>query len=163
MVVEASLADWAEINERKDEAEDKLMVSRQELEGKWEQVKGRLQDRWGQLTEDELQRVRGNASALVGVIEEKTGESRREIEAYLDQMFQSGTSTARAAADSAREYGHWAAESAQAGYDQVADSVRSGYQQAEGSIRRNPTESVAVAFGAGVITGVVVALAMRSR
>lgn len=147
-----------------------MMMNRQELEGKWDQVKGRLQDRWGQLTDDELQRVRGDATALVGVIEQKTGESRREIEAYLDGVVGNGVARARMAADQVRvtadqvrDYGQRAAESAHASYEQVADSVRTSYDQAEGSIRRNPAESVAVAFGAGIIAGVVVALAMRSR
>lgn len=140
-----------------------MMMNRQELEGKWDQVKGRLQERWGQLTDEELQRVRGDATALVGVIEEKTGESRREVEAYLEEVLGNGAARVRVAADQVRDYGQHVADSAHAGYEQVADSVRTGYEQAEGSIRRNPAESVAVAFGAGIITGVVVALAMRSR
>lgn len=139
------------------------MISRQELEGKWDQVKGKLQERWGQLTEDELQRVHGNTTALVGVIEEKTGATRREIETYLSGLLDEGASAVQVAAETVREYGNRAADSAHAGYDQVADSLRTGYEQAESSIRRNPAESVAVAFGAGIITGVVVALALRSR
>src|SRR6056297_1222522 len=109
-----------------------MMMNRQELEGKWDQVKGRLQDRWGELTDDELQRVRGDATALVGVIQQKTGESRREIEAYLDGMLGNGAARVRAAADQVRDYGQRVAESAHDGYEQVADSVRTGYAEAEG-------------------------------
>lgn len=139
------------------------MVTRQELEGKWNEVKGRLQDRWGQLTDDELQRGRGSANELVGVVQQKTGESRREIEAFLDQVISEGSSAVGAAKEAAQEYAHQASEAVQAGYEHVADSVRSGYEQAENTVRRHPTESVAVALGAGIITGVVLGLLLRSR
>jgi len=139
------------------------MVTRQELEGKWNEVKGRLQDRWGQLTDDELQRGRGSANELVGVVQQKTGESRREIEAFLDQVVAEGGSTVGAAKEAAQEYVHQASEAVHAGYEQVAESVRSTYEQAESAVRRRPGESVAVAFGAGIITGVVLGLMLKSR
>jgi ElaB/YqjD/DUF883 family membrane-anchored ribosome-binding protein len=50
-----------------------------------------------------------------------------------------------------------------AGYEGVAESIRSGYDQAQGTVRRNPMESVAVAFGAGIITGVIVGLVLKSK
>jgi len=140
-----------------------MTVTRQELEGKWNEVKGRLQDRWGQLNDDELQRVRGNATELVGVIQQKTGESRHEIENFLDEVVADGASAVQAAKESAREYSHQAAEALEEGYEQVAESFRRGYGQAEGMVRSRPTESVAVAFGAGIITGVVLGLVLKSR
>jgi uncharacterized protein YjbJ (UPF0337 family) len=139
------------------------MVTRQELEGKWNEVKGRLQDRWGQLTDDELQRGRGSANELVGVVQQKTGESRREIEAFLDEVIAEGGSMVGAAKEAAQEYAHQASEAMHAGYDQVAQTVVSGYEQAENAVRRHPAESVAVALGAGIITGVVLGLLMKSR
>lgn len=139
------------------------MVTRQELEGKWNEVKGRLQDRWGQLTDDELQRGRGSATELVGVVQQRTGESRREIEAFLDEVIAEGQSGLAGAKVAAQEYAHQASEAVHAGYQQVADSVRTGYEQAEGMVRSRPGESVAVAFGAGIITGVVLGLVLKSR
>lgn len=139
------------------------MVTRQELEGKWNEVKGRLQDRWGQLTDDELQRGRGSANELVGVVQAKTGESRREIEEFLDQVIAEGGSTVEALTGAAQEYAHQASEAVHAGYEQMAGSVRSGIEQAEEAVRRRPGESVAVAFGAGIITGVVLGLVLKSR
>ncbi len=139
------------------------MISRQELEGKWTEVKGRLQDRWGQLTDDDLQRVKGNAKELVGVIEQKTGESRRTIENFIDQVVEDSASVVQAASEVAREYAHQAGEAVQARYEQFGPQVRAGYEQAEGIVRSRPVESVAVAFGAGVIAGVVMGLVLKSR
>ena len=140
-----------------------MLVTREELEGQWNQVKGRLRQRWGQLTDDELQQARGSTDELVGMIEQKTGESRRAIEDYLEEILADGSSAVQAATESVREYAHQAAEAAHVGYEQAAASVRAGYEQAEGMIRRKPAESIAVAFGAGLIAGVILGLVMKSR
>jgi len=145
------------------------MITRQELEGKWNEVKGRIQEKWGALTDDELQRVRGNANALVGVIEQKTGASRRVIEEFLDEAIAGGASAVTGAMESAREFAGKATEFAgkasdkvREQYDEVAESVRAGYEEAEDMVRRKPVESVAVAFGAGIVTGVLVGLLLHS-
>jgi uncharacterized protein YjbJ (UPF0337 family) len=140
-----------------------MLVTREELEGQWHQVKGRLQNRWGQLTDDELQQARGSSEELVGMIEEKTGESRRAIEDYLEEILTDGSSAVQAATETVRQYAHHAADAAHVGYDQAAASVRAGYEQAEGMIRSKPAESIAVAFGAGLITGIILGLVMKSR
>lgn len=139
------------------------MITRQELEGHWKQVKGRLQERWGQLTDNDLQQAMGDADQLVGVIQQRTGEARSEIEHYLDEVVAGGASAASRAAETAREYAHHAGEAVREGYDHVAENVRSSYDHAQGVVRRNPMESVAVAFGAGIITGVVVGLVLKSK
>jgi uncharacterized protein YjbJ (UPF0337 family) len=139
------------------------MITRQELEGKWNEVKGRVRERWGELTDDDLQRARGNAEQLVGVIQRKTGQSRQEIEDFLEEAVAGGVATMQQMADTAREYAGQASEAVREQYEQVSESVRAGYDQAEEMVRRKPVESVAVAFGAGIITGVIVGLLLKSR
>jgi len=139
------------------------MISRQELEGHWNEVKGRIQERWGQITENELQQARGDANQLVGVLQQRTGETRREIEDFLEAATAESEGAAARAAETAREYADQASAAMREGYDQVASSVKHGYSEAEGMVRRNPMESVAVAFGAGIITGVIVGLTLKSR
>ena len=139
------------------------MITRQELEGHWNRVKGQIQEKWGQLTDDDLQSVKGDATQLVGVIQTKTGETRRAIEEFLDEAIGGAGSKARQVVDSAREYAEHAGESARRGYEQVASSVSTGMGQAQDAVRRNPMESVAVAFGAGLIAGVVTGLVLKSR
>lgn len=146
------------------------MITRQELEGKWNEVKGRIQEKWGALTDDDLQRVKGNANALVGVIEQKTGASRQAIEEFLDGAIASGASAIGGAMESARQFANKATdvagkatEKVREQYDDMAESVRAGYEEAEDMVRRKPVESVAVAFGAGIVTGVLVGLLLGSR
>jgi uncharacterized protein YjbJ (UPF0337 family) len=48
--------------------------------GKWRQLKGTLQERWGQLTHDDLDVVRGDQEMLTGRIQERYGLAREEAE-----------------------------------------------------------------------------------
>lgn len=51
-----------------------------QIEGKWEQVKGSARERWGKLTDDDVQRAKGNREQLVGIIQERYGKLREEAE-----------------------------------------------------------------------------------
>lgn len=145
------------------------MISQQELQGTWNQLKGRIKDRWGQLTDSDLTQAEGNVEQLVGMIQQKTGAARRDVEAFFDQAVKEGGNVANRVASTAREYANQASEYAnQAGevfaqrYDDVQQQLQQGYQQAEDVIRARPAESLTVAFGAGLITGIVVSLLIRS-
>jgi uncharacterized protein YjbJ (UPF0337 family) len=60
---------------------------RLEMEGKWDQARGRVKEAWGVLTDDDLDRTEGKKDRLVGVIKEKTGESVDTIERKLRDIF----------------------------------------------------------------------------
>lgn len=137
------------------------MVTRQQLEGKWNEVSGRLKEKWGNLTDDDLSRGEGNVEQLVGIIQQKTGRAREEIEKFINSLVNGGSY--ERIASTARDYAQQATDAVRTGYDQATQQVSASYQQAEESIRRNPVESIAVSFGAGLITGVLVSLMLRDR
>jgi uncharacterized protein YjbJ (UPF0337 family) len=56
---------------------------RMEWEGKWDQVRGRVKESWGALTDDDLDRTEGKWDRLVGLIKEKTGEAAGDVERKL--------------------------------------------------------------------------------
>lgn len=56
------------------------------IEGNWGQFKGRLQEKWGDLTDDDLDRVQGRREQLVGRIQERTGLERNAIERDVDTI-----------------------------------------------------------------------------
>ncbi len=60
------------------------------LEGHWKQVKGQVQQKWGKLTDDELDQIAGRREELVGRIQERYGQEkdavRKEVDAFLDQL-----------------------------------------------------------------------------
>jgi ElaB/YqjD/DUF883 family membrane-anchored ribosome-binding protein len=109
----------------------------------------------------------------VGLIQRKTGEARERVEQYLNELTASsggGVSRvaeavrgyASSAMDSMRGYGSTAAESADEARARAAEMLRGGYAQTERMIQQRPLESLAVGFGAGLITGVIIGLVMRS-
>jgi uncharacterized protein YjbJ (UPF0337 family) len=57
----------------------------QKWQGRWEQLKGRVKQAWGDLTDDDFTKADGDYDELVGIINEKTGETREEIEKRLDR------------------------------------------------------------------------------
>lgn len=63
------------------------MRDRMQMQGKWEQARGRVKEAWGALTDDDVDRAEGNWDQLVGTIREKTGESKEAIERKLDDIF----------------------------------------------------------------------------
>ncbi|MGH8935775.1 MAG: CsbD family protein [Acidimicrobiia bacterium] len=57
-----------------------------QLEGRWDQARGRVKEAWGVLSDDDLDRTEGKWDQLVGTIKEKTGESASAIERKLDDI-----------------------------------------------------------------------------
>jgi uncharacterized protein YjbJ (UPF0337 family) len=55
-----------------------------QIEGKWMQYRGQVKEKWGQLTDDELDVIAGNRDKLVGKIQEKHGLNQEEAERQLD-------------------------------------------------------------------------------
>jgi uncharacterized protein YjbJ (UPF0337 family) len=138
------------------------MITRQELEGNWNSVKGKLQEKWGQLTDHDLMQFKGDANQLIGAIQAKTGETRRVVEEFINTAMKNSGATVQKAVESAKEYAGQASEMASERYQQAKEGVQAGMQEAEEMVRRSPMESVAVAFGAGLIAGVVTGLILKS-
>lgn len=53
---------------------DKLIVK-----GKWNLIKGKLKEKYGQLTDDDLEYTEGKEDQLLGRIQEATGKAREEL------------------------------------------------------------------------------------
>ena len=137
------------------------MRNEQTLQGNWNEIKGKLRSKWGQLTGDELQNFNGNVDQLVGTIQRKTGEARSTIEHFLEELSTNGASAVSRASEAVREYATQAAETVQESTKQAAESMRKGYREAEEMIKQRPGESAAVCFGVGVVVGLLLGLTMR--
>lgn len=152
------------------------MLNQQMLSGRWHEVKGKLKQKWGQLTDDELRTFDGNVDHLVGTIQRKTGETRANVEHFLDQLSgeveqsagEVGARVRKGAAQVAEAGSHaveeigsrvkhgaeQAMETVQHGYE----SIKSGYEEAERVVQERPGQAVALAFGIGLLAGVTVSL-----
>ena len=57
------------------------------IKGKWLEMKGDLQKAWGKLTEDDLEKTKGDLKAISGLIQQKYGEAQEKSSAKLDEIF----------------------------------------------------------------------------
>lgn len=134
------------------------MATTAELKGNWDKLKGQVRERWSAVTESDFARVHGNTDQLIGMIEQKTGAVRREIEQFVNGALKSGESTAQNAAETVREYANKATEVVKDQYGRVNKQLESGMEDAQDMIRTSPGTSVGVAFGAGIVVGCLVGI-----
>lgn len=50
---------------------------------RWVQVKEKIKSQWGTISDDELERTKGNISAISNIILQKYGESKQEVASKL--------------------------------------------------------------------------------
>jgi len=56
------------------------------LEGKWMQLRGDIRQTWGELTDDDLDRVAGQRDKFLGLLRERYGYAHDEAERHLDNF-----------------------------------------------------------------------------
>lgn len=54
------------------------------LKGKWDQMRGSIQREWGDLTDSELDEIRGERTRLIGKLQEKYGWTKLDAETRVD-------------------------------------------------------------------------------
>jgi len=55
------------------------------LKGKWKQLRGEVKKWWGDLTDDDLEKIAGERDKLVGHIQERYGYAKEQAEAEVDR------------------------------------------------------------------------------
>ncbi|AGA79672.1 CsbD family protein [Echinicola vietnamensis] len=59
------------------------MANNLKLKGNWNELKGKLKSKYGELTDDDLAYAEGQEDQLLGKIQKKTGESIDDLKAFL--------------------------------------------------------------------------------
>ena len=62
-------------------------MNRDQIAGNWQQVKGRIKEKWGQLTDDDMTEIEGRADVMAGKIQERYGIAREEAERQVEDFF----------------------------------------------------------------------------
>lgn len=57
-----------------------------QIEGKWKQHSGKVKEKWGKLTDDDLQVINGRKDQLVGKIQERYGLVREEAQKQVEEF-----------------------------------------------------------------------------
>ena len=57
------------------------------MEGNWKQVKGKVKEKWGKLTEDDLTAINGRRDQLEGKIQERYGYAKDKARKEVDDWY----------------------------------------------------------------------------
>ncbi len=57
-----------------------------EIEGKWLQARGKVRERWGKLTDDDLDVIAGKRDQLAGILQQRYGAAKEEVEEQIDEF-----------------------------------------------------------------------------
>lgn len=137
------------------------MVNQQTLLGNWNEIKGKIRSRWGQLTDDELEQAHGNLDQLIGTIQQRTGAAREEIGTFLEELTQ--TSPEMSESHGGRHYARDVATRAQEATRRAGAGARQGLHQAQEFVQHRPMQSLGACFAIGLATGLLVSMLMHRR
>jgi len=73
-----------------------------QLEGKWKQLKGSIKERWGKLTDQDLDVIAGKRDQLIGTIQERYGIAQQKEKKQVDDWKYADTHATATDADTMR-------------------------------------------------------------
>lgn len=60
------------------------------FEGKWEEIKGKIKQSWGWMTDDDLKQIEGNQQEIYGKLQKHYGydkeRAKKVVEDFRDQL-----------------------------------------------------------------------------
>jgi len=146
-----------------------------QFEGRWNDVKGQVKERWGRLSDDDLTRVEGKRDRLVGLIQQKYGIAKERAEDEINDW----ATKAQGMFERAKEGLQQGYQSVREGYDTATEKVVDAYDQSKryfqqnnfkdmagdvtDLIGRHPLPAVLVGLGIGYMLGRMVSSVSSNR
>jgi uncharacterized protein YjbJ (UPF0337 family) len=65
------------------------MLNQNQIKGNWKQIKGGIRNLWGKISDEELDQLSENISAVAGLVQEKYGETTESINSKIDRLMES--------------------------------------------------------------------------
>jgi uncharacterized protein YjbJ (UPF0337 family) len=62
------------------------MTTKLELKGSWNEVKGKLKQKYGQLTDDDLAFSEGKEDEFLGRLQQKLGKTKEDLRAEIEKL-----------------------------------------------------------------------------
>ena len=75
-------------------AQEEVHMNWDHIAGRWQQLRGRIREQWGKLTDDDIDVIAGKRDQLVGLLQQRYGTTRDEIERQV-QDFEKRLASAR--------------------------------------------------------------------
>lgn len=63
-----------------------MSATSDKLRGNWNVIKGKLKQKYGELTDDDLTYEKGKEDELFGRIEKRTGKAKSEVKKFIDEI-----------------------------------------------------------------------------
>lgn len=139
------------------------MITKEEMQGSWNQLVGEVQKRYSNITGDELAAVKGNVNQLAGLIQRKTGVAKEEVEQFLDSVAGSASRSFDRISGAVQQYAGNAGEAVRDGYERLQERSQEGYQAARRAVKTSPVESMLVVFGVGLVAGLFAGASIFGR
>ncbi|QDV71774.1 hypothetical protein Poly24_55140 [Rosistilla carotiformis] len=127
------------------------MATKQETRGQWNSIQGAVKEKYGQITDDELREVEGEKEQLIGLIQQKVGAARTEVESFVNKVYQECGATCSNLSDRAASYA-----------EATGERMRQGYDQSTRAVAQRPMESIVTAFGIGLLAGVAIGYSLAT-
>ncbi len=68
-------------------------MNQDQLEGKWKQLKGTVRQKFGQLTDSDVEQINGNREKFLGRLQERYGYTKEKAEKELEEFQRSAAGT----------------------------------------------------------------------
>ena len=62
------------------------MTTKLQVKGSWNEVKGKLKQRYGQLTDDDLAFTEGKEDEWLGRLQQKLGKTKEDLRAEIEKL-----------------------------------------------------------------------------
>jgi uncharacterized protein YjbJ (UPF0337 family) len=129
------------------------------VEGNWKQMKGRVKERWGKLTDDDLTAIAGRRDQLEGMIQERYGyakeRARREIEDWFHSIESNLVEQIGSLRRGIQELSSIVERLAKEQLPHARSRATDALTNAEEAVKRNPLVVAAIALGLGLLIGVL--------
>jgi uncharacterized protein YjbJ (UPF0337 family) len=127
------------------------------LEGDWKQLRGKVRERWGKLTDDDLTAISGRRDQLEGKIQERYGYAKSQARREIEDWYRSTESHLADEIETIRtEIQNLTSTVGRIANKQIGRAqVRAteAAHEAEAAITRNPFTAMAIAVGVGFLFG----------
>jgi uncharacterized protein YjbJ (UPF0337 family) len=60
-------------------------VNKDQIQGNWKQLKGKIKEQWGRLTDNDLTIINGQQEQLVGKLQERYGYTKEQAEREVER------------------------------------------------------------------------------
>lgn len=105
------------------------------VEGKWNEFRGAVKQRWGKFTDRELDQISGQAEEMIGMLQEKYGYSRERASDELEKLAQA--------------------------YSEQMDEMRSAARRTTKKLQENPTMAFGLIASLVLVVAVIYLFAQR--